>query len=182
MKNGQIWLTYKVKWFWTQSGGQIEAQRGINGETERMTVLNSLTTAKVKDVLKESDTRKPQENIHHLLFKHTYLSNWGLVERNENSFPKQATPKRLWVPQSIPDHYLLDKLPCESSVRRHLVRLEPPQFCSWALRISSPASDLDPAPRLVGGLLFCFFLHQGAQMGLSPHATWECGTHSTTGT
>lgn len=40
-----------------------------------MTVVNSLTTAKVKDVLKQSDTREPQENIHHLLFKHTYLSN-----------------------------------------------------------------------------------------------------------
>lgn len=51
MKNGQIWLTYKVKWFWMQSGGQIGAHRGINGEAERMTVVNSLTTAKVKDVL-----------------------------------------------------------------------------------------------------------------------------------
>lgn len=28
MENGQIWLTYKLKWLWTQSGGQIGNEWG----------------------------------------------------------------------------------------------------------------------------------------------------------
>lgn len=49
-----------------------------------------------------------------------------------------------------------------------------------ALRVSSgrdgPSFDLDPDS--VGGLFV--FDNRRAQMELSPHATWECGTHSTT--
>lgn len=51
----------------------------------------------------------------------------------------------------------------------------------WAVRIPSPGSDLDPWWGWGGGGgVVGLFNNRCAQMGLSPHATGECGTHSTT--
>lgn len=75
-------------------------------------------------------------------------------------------------------HYLLDDDVSPSS--KCIKSLwSPPETSGWAMRVSSrgdgPSFDLDPG--YVGGRV-CFW-EQASQMDLSPHATWECGTHST---
>lgn len=77
-------------------------------------------------------------------------------------------------------YYLLDKVHSLSLVHMHQVHLKPPGTCGWALRVSSQRDGLsfDLEPPYVGGLFV--FGNRRAQMSLSPHATWECGTHSTT--
>lgn len=73
--------------------------------------------------------------------------------------------------------YLVDEVDSESWIQ---VPLMSPETPGWDLRVSSgrdgPSFDLDP--RYVGGLFV--FDNRRAQMDMSPHATWECDTHSTT--
>lgn len=114
-----------------------------------------------------------RKNIHQVFFKHAFLHLRGITKivfRN-----KQLPKGSEYLKASWTVTYLI-KCPAR--------RLSADNWNVWSLQ--SFAAELWGSHLLAltltsARLGVCLFvLQQGAQMGLSPHATWECGTHSTT--